>query len=287
MIAGAALPPRPPRFAPLCSAFVRTLRRAAWAALMLGPMIGPLSAGAVGGEWFADDGLFTDESFTNAVTAPADRPPPPGGTESWADSGAGFAAGRRVAPAGPAGPAGVPPAIVPPELAALTAPRPTPRPVRAAPRVRWDWATGAGLAVHPVRSFAVAAGPRLPGPRLPGPALARVEPPAVATAVAAISDVPALAAPEAWPVFAVLQPSPAPAPRRVPLIAAKPAASPAPQTRRAMRERLEPVAAPDAVTRFLAATAPGTWAGAVGGATSPVPAARTAGASRTDGPLRR
>ncbi|MEM9702483.1 MAG: hypothetical protein AAF907_08575, partial [Planctomycetota bacterium] len=131
--------------------------------------------------------------------------------------------------------------------------------------VVWNWANRGGLAVHPTRSVVVAAGPRLPA--LAPVVVAEAE----AELVIEAPGVPALAAPEPWPTFASLEPlmndtPSSPGSRsgdsRVPLLADRPAAD-----------------AADDLTRFLMATAPGTWADAP-------PVARTAETADTVGTVR-
>ncbi|MFH5803564.1 hypothetical protein [Alienimonas sp. DA493] len=281
--------------------FRRALRRAVRLGVMLGPMIGPLASSAAGAELFPTDpwAAVADAASIDGLTGVGDaarwrR------ASSWAASGAEFASFPSAAEASAELAAGTatigereavePAPALAPALLALAAPGAAPREERAA-AAELDWLSGAGLAVHPVRSVAVAATPRLPGV---------VAAPAVPVQVA--EGTPALAAPEPPPVFAALLPAEEPASGRLPLIAAKPASPAVRAARRAGGTRLvetparvirtagAPRAVADAVARFLAATAPGAWSGM--GTELATPAARTAGADNaagtdgTAGPLR-
>ena len=252
---------RRPSAGPFLLKWVRT-------ALMLGPLLGPLASAAVAGRVPGAERLAVAEGWAVVsdaaaagwvVAADAARrgwSPRRGarrargfgaarGTESWAASGAMYAANPPAASENaersPVGGEGLLWALAAdrPPRRPLTALKPTPPRRTVAAPVALDWLSRSGLAAHPTeRAVVVAGGPRLPAP----PRLAAAVP-------------PPLAAPGPRPVF---DDSPL-APRR-PLIAAKP--SPARSAARAAS-----VARTAAVARFLSATAPGTWA---------VPAARTA-----------
>ena len=232
----AGLPRRsPPRGPARSSPLARGLRRAVRVALMLGPLIGPLAASSSAGQFLPTKGTPADAwavaANAAALLGPVTRPRL-GGTEDWQRSGARFAAGRPAAdPIAPAAPdanavdgrraAAVRVAVSPPVRRTPTRRTPTRRtptrrtptrrtPTNAGPtapgRVELGWLTRQGLAVHPTRTAAVAALPRLP------------------ELAPAVVQAPALAAPAPRPVFAELVPPPAFAPAaRTPLIAAKPA----------------------------------------------------------------
>ncbi|WP_145358784.1 hypothetical protein [Alienimonas californiensis] len=285
--------------------FRRALRRALRLGLMLGPMIGPLASSAAGAElfpvdpWAAVADAATLEGWTGVGDAARWRR-----ATGWAASGAEFASLSSAAEASAEAVAAADPAAAEPAPALLAlaapqlAPRSEPRDERAAAEL--DWVNSAGLAVHPVRTVALAATPRLPSL---APVVVVVEPPAP---VRIAEGLPALAAPEPPPVFAALptgaadgalgsEPGSEPAAVRVPLVASKPAAPAVRAARRADGTRLaaRPASATqavsDAVARFLAATAPGAWAGlgTEPAASDPTSAARTAGADGAAGALRR
>lgn len=258
MPAGLPPSPRSPRIARLRRAAGTGLKRAVRLGLMLGPLLfGPLAASAAA----ADLGVGEPAAPESAL-----------GPLSWSASGAGFAGGWADE-------------ATPPALVALTAPRPVPRASEPSATIDLDWMSGAGLAVHPVRSVrrtALAAGPRLPTP---------------VPSVRPVDGVPALSVPEPLPAFAALLPAGEPMgveppSRRLPLIAGRPASPAARLARRTQAtritsRRLEPAPGSiDALRRFLSLTKPGVW-GELEPSRSAPARARTAGANDTDGPLRR